>query len=449
MALRIVQVRLRFVAALALIFLVVGRWDVLRNYWDRLTRGTPELAQAVSPDTEYWCPMCPGVVSDWPAKCPVCNMALVRRKKGEAVPLPDGVLARMQFSPYRVQLAGIRTSAVDYRPLAREVVAVGVVVRGPHVSGEVFAKDLPLLAEGQAAEVACEELPGRAPFPAKVRGVALREHEGLRCWLVALDVDDPHGELRPGLEVTARIKVPVADLAWVGRSLDEDWKDRTAVDLAAHAVFLPERTSPAAGVPPLLGAAVRRALRQGGRVLAVPESAVVDTGKEKVVYVEHAPGMFDAVAVTLGPRCGTFYPVLRGLAPGDRVATAGAFLIDAETRLNPTAASMYFGGSGRNKESPAPQDRVQRSAAKDDPVTAARAELSPADRRLVEAQEFCPVMPKNRLGCMGKPFKVLVKGRPVFLCCEGCRDAALADPDKTLATVKKMTKRRRDRSSAK
>ncbi|MGH8165487.1 MAG: heavy metal-binding domain-containing protein, partial [Rhodanobacteraceae bacterium] len=106
--LRAVQVRLRFALVLVAAFLFVGKWDVLRNYWETLTSSMAEkpLAGAVSPDTEYFCPMCPGVIAEWPSKCSVCNMPLVRRLKGEAVQLPDGVLSRMQLSPYRVQLAG-------------------------------------------------------------------------------------------------------------------------------------------------------------------------------------------------------------------------------------------------------------------------------------------------------------------------------------------------------
>src|SRR5690242_16511837 len=123
---RVVQVRLRFVLVLVFAFILVGKWDTLRNYWDRLTRsGEVSAPSAVSTDTEYFCPMCPGVLSDWPSKCPVCNMALVRRKKGEAVPLPEGVMARMQFSPYRMQLAGIRTSPITYQPLVQEVTTAG------------------------------------------------------------------------------------------------------------------------------------------------------------------------------------------------------------------------------------------------------------------------------------------------------------------------------------
>ena len=75
------------------------------------------------------------------------------------------------------------------------------------------------------------------------------------------------------------------------------------------------------------------------RVMSVPESAVVDTGTKTIVYVEASPGVFEGRAVILGPRSGDSFPVLDGLAPGDRIAAAGAFLIDAETRLNPSSRS--------------------------------------------------------------------------------------------------------------
>jgi hypothetical protein len=47
-------------------------------------------------------------------------------------------------------------------------------------------------------------------------------------------------------------------------------------------------------------------------------------------------------------------------------------------------------------------------------------------------------MPKHRLGSMGTPVKVVISGKPVFLCCEGCREKALADPDGTLAKAEKL-----------
>jgi Cu(I)/Ag(I) efflux system membrane fusion protein len=87
------------------------------------------------------------------------------------------------------------------------------------------------------------------------------------------------------------------------------------------------------------------------KVLAVPESAVIDTGVRKIVYRESAPGTFDMVEVRVGPKAGEFYPVLSGLAPGDKIATAGAFLVDAENRLNPAASAQYFGATGGPQDS--------------------------------------------------------------------------------------------------
>ena len=49
-------------------------------------------------------------------------------------------------------------------------------------------------------------------------------------------------------------------------------------------------------------------------------------------------------------------PFALRLAPGESVAAAGAFLIDAETRLNPAAGALYFGGGGtRSAPEPAPK----------------------------------------------------------------------------------------------
>ena len=82
---------------------------------------------------------------------------------------------------------------------------------------------------------------------------------------------------------------------------------------------------------------------QVDELLAVPFSAVIDTGSRKVVFLERSHGTFDAVEVEVGPRAGEYFSVIKGLAAGDRVVTQGAFLLDAETRLNPAAAAAYFG----------------------------------------------------------------------------------------------------------
>ena len=76
------------------------------------------------------------------------------------------------------------------------------------------------------------------------------------------------------------------------------------------------------------------------------------------------------------------------------------------------------------------------SAEKSEKQTAL-AQLAPEDRRLADAQKVCPVT-GEALGEMGTPVKVTVKGQAVFLCCDGCKKKALANPDKTLAAVEKQ-----------
>ncbi|MFI5381616.1 MAG: efflux RND transporter periplasmic adaptor subunit [Tepidisphaerales bacterium] len=87
------------------------------------------------------------------------------------------------------------------------------------------------------------------------------------------------------------------------------------------------------------------------KVLALPESAVIDTGAHKVVYREtnSGTGTFDMVEVKVGKRAGEFFPVYEGLKPGDVVATQGAFLVDAENRLNPASAVQYLGAAAPKK----------------------------------------------------------------------------------------------------
>ena len=67
------------------------------------------------------------------------------------------------------------------------------------------------------------------------------------------------------------------------------------------------------------------------------------------------------------------------------------------------------------------------------------ASLSPADRKLAGAQRFCVMMKYNRLGSMGAPIKLVVEGKPVFVCCKGCINAAQKGGRMTLMTAQKLT----------
>ncbi|RLS56929.1 MAG: hypothetical protein DWH91_05550 [Planctomycetota bacterium] len=60
--------------------------------------------------------------------------------------------------------------------------------------------------------------------------------------------------------------------------------------------------------------------------------------------------------------------------------------------------------------------------------------LTDEDRQLIAQQKVCPVG-GTPLGDHGEPLKVMVGNRAVFICCEGCRQPLLDDPEKHLATL--------------
>jgi Cu(I)/Ag(I) efflux system membrane fusion protein len=78
------------------------------------------------------------------------------------------------------------------------------------------------------------------------------------------------------------------------------------------------------------------------RLLAVPDSAVIDSGKLQVVLIQRSEGLFEPREVKLGKRNDGYTEVLNGLVEGDVVVVSANFLIDAESNLK--AALSSFGG---------------------------------------------------------------------------------------------------------
>jgi len=70
-----------------------------------------------------------------------------------------------------------------------------------------------------------------------------------------------------------------------------------------------------------------------GRKLAVPESAVIDTGVRQVVYVDKGEGAYEPREVMTGMRADGMVEILRGLKAGEKVASSANFLIDSEAQL--------------------------------------------------------------------------------------------------------------------
>ena len=70
-----------------------------------------------------------------------------------------------------------------------------------------------------------------------------------------------------------------------------------------------------------------------GPAVAVPDSAVMNTGTRSVVFVARGNGTFEPRQVTTGAKADGFYAIRSGVQPGERVVVDANFLVDSESRL--------------------------------------------------------------------------------------------------------------------
>ena len=77
-----------------------------------------------------------------------------------------------------------------------------------------------------------------------------------------------------------------------------------------------------------------------GLRLAVPNSAILDTGAKQVVLVDKGEGRFEPRPVKIGVRGDGYVEIKEGLADGDKVVTTANFLIDAESNLKAALKSF-------------------------------------------------------------------------------------------------------------
>jgi Cu(I)/Ag(I) efflux system membrane fusion protein len=248
---------------------------------------------------------------------------------------------------------------------------------------EIFERDLGLVSVGQAVEIASEAFPGEV-FRGQVTFLQPEIDPETRTLRVRVEVDNGQLKLRRGMYVTGVIQVPLALLSASAGAADlvgvpaeaihvcemhreeaflkpgacekcggmtlEEHKLPPGSRLAYSCPDHPRHVQTSPGKCPIDGKDLEyRVLGKEeleGAVLTVPVSAIVDSGGRKVAFLEKEGGIYDAVDVLLGPRGGGYFQVLRGLKAGDRVVAAGAFLLDAATRLNPAARAAFFGASG-------------------------------------------------------------------------------------------------------
>ena len=78
----------------------------------------------------------------------------------------------------------------------------------------------------------------------------------------------------------------------------------------------------------------------GEERLAIPESAVLNSGNRNIVFLSQGNGIFVPREVELDPGISGFYPLRKGLTEGDVVVSSGNFFLDSESQLTATMEGM-------------------------------------------------------------------------------------------------------------
>ncbi|MNX81616.1 Cation efflux system protein CusB precursor [compost metagenome] len=234
-----------------------------------------------------------------------------RETKGSAYPdLEEGSKSLLDASRQRLSLWGITpaqirqlermqapTLALAVNATSNGVVLKKLVQPGQYVKtgdvlyeiadlsrvwaeADVFEAQLKDVKVGQRAELTAPAHPGKT-FVGRVSFIYPFLNPESRTVKVRVELSNPDGALKPEMYVAASFKAPAG----------------------------------------------------GAQPLAVAASAVIDTGRRKLVYVETSPGVFRPREVSLGQKAQDHYPVLSGLSQGEKVATSGGFLIDANSQI--------------------------------------------------------------------------------------------------------------------
>ena len=151
-------------------------------------------------------------------------------------------------------------------------------------------------------------------------------------WLIAEVQEQDLGAMQPGQHAKA------AFVAFPGRSFDG------VVDFVYPSLSPETRTGRVRVVMPNADEALRAGMfanveieapagAGAGPALAIPSSAVLDSGTRQVVLVDRGEGRFEPRQVRVGAQGDGEAEILDGVQAGERVVVGANFLIDAESNL--------------------------------------------------------------------------------------------------------------------
>jgi Cu(I)/Ag(I) efflux system membrane fusion protein len=109
--------------------------------------------------------------------------------------------------------------------------------------------------------------------------------------------------------------------------------ERTAYAQPSNGKVRIDLANPGGLLKPSMYASVELATGGARKVLAVPSSAVIDSGVRRIVLVDRGEGRFEPREVKIGRKGDSYVEVLSGVQAGENVVVNGNFLIDAESNL--------------------------------------------------------------------------------------------------------------------
>jgi Cu(I)/Ag(I) efflux system membrane fusion protein len=204
---------------------------------------------------------------------------------------------------------------------------------------DIYEYELGMIRYGQEVAASTESYPGEA-FTGRVWFINPTLNEESRTVKVIVSLQNTQRKLKPGMFVSARVEVPLlADGTAAPSGVEGRWS------CAMH----PQVLRDAAGPCPVCQMALvqipgKAEPAAAAQVLAIPITAVLDSGTRKLVHVMVSEGAYRPVEVKVGPRSGSYYPVLDGLKEGDQVVVRGNFLLDSQFQISGLPSILFPNG---------------------------------------------------------------------------------------------------------
>jgi membrane fusion protein, copper/silver efflux system len=150
--------------------------------------------------------------------------------------------------------------------------------------------------------------------------------------------------------------------------------------------------------------------------LTVPLDAVIDSGREQRVFVERSGGVFEPRQVRTGWRVGDRVEIVRGLAEGERVVSAGTFLVDSESRLK------------------SPAEAGSKHEAHELETAAAKAHADPAPAMAGKVKDPACGMEIDRAKAVREGNTLTRDGVTYYFCSDRCKKKFRAQPEHYVAS---------------